>query len=116
MNQGILLSIGFFTFDTHILLVAAVPADFGLRKAASSATGFIDAMGYLGASLTGAGTGYLIGKFGWNACFYFWIFGAIFAAIITLLIWAYKERKVEHGKIIVDIANLPKLRREQGII
>jgi sugar phosphate permease len=87
----ILLLIGFFTFGPHILLVAAIPADFGSRKAASSVTGFIDAMGYLGASLTGVGTGYLIEKFSWNAAFYFWIFGAVFAAIMTLLIWIYKE-------------------------
>jgi len=75
-------------------LVAAIPADLGSRKAASSATGFIDAMGYLGASLTGVGTGYLIENFGWNAGFYFWIFGAILAAIMMVLIWIYKERKV----------------------
>jgi sugar phosphate permease len=86
-----LLLIGFFTFGPHILLVAAIPADFGSRKAASSVTGFIDAMGYLGASLTGVGTGYLIEKLSWNAAFYFWIFGAVFAAIMTLLIWIYKE-------------------------
>jgi len=92
----ILLFIGFFTFGPHILMVAAIPADFGSRKAASSVTGFIDAMGYLGASLTGVGTGYLIEKIGWDAGFYFWILGAIFAAIMTLLIWIYKERKLEH--------------------
>ncbi len=90
----ILLFIGFFTFGPHILMVAAIPADFGSRKAASSVTGFIDAMGYLGASLTGVGTGYLIEKIGWDAGFYFWIFGAIFSAIMTLLIWIYKERKL----------------------
>ena len=112
----ILLFIGFFTFGPHVLIVAAIPADLGSRKAASSATGFIDGMGYLGASLTGVGTGYLIEEFGWNAGFYFWIFGAIFAAIMNLLIWLYKERKVGHGKIIVDIASLAKLRQEEEII
>ena len=90
----ILLFIGFFTFGPHILMVAAIPADFGSRKAASSVTGFIDAMGYLGASLTGVGTGYLIEKFSWDAGFCFWIFGAIFAAIMTLVIWIYKERAI----------------------
>jgi len=93
----ILLFIGFFTFGPHVLMVVAIPVDFGSRKAASSVTGFIDAMGYLGASLTGVGTGYLIEKFGWNAGFYFWIFGAIFAAIMMLFIWIYKERTVEYG-------------------
>ncbi len=104
----ILLFVGFFTFGPHVLLVAAMPADLGSRKAASSATGFIDAMGYLGASLTGVGTGYLIEKFGWNAGFYFWIFGALFAAIMTLLVWIFKERRIEHEKTIGDVAYVPK--------
>jgi sugar phosphate permease len=89
----LLLFIGFFTFGPHILMVAAIPADFGSRKAASSVTGFIDAMGYLGASLTGVGTGYLIEKFSWDAAFCFWIFGAVFSAIMILIIWIFKERK-----------------------
>lgn len=65
MNDRFLrLFIGFFTFGSHILLVAALPVYLGLgtRKAASSVSGFIDAMGYLG-------SGYLVEKFGWNAGF-----------------------------------------------
>jgi len=79
-------------------LVAAMPADLGSRKAASSVNGFINAMGYLGATLTGVGTGYLIEKFGWNAGFYFWISGAIFAAIMMVLIWNYAERALKTEK------------------
>jgi len=68
MSLVILLFIGFFTFGPHVLLVAALPVDLGSRKAASSVTGVIDAMGYVGASLTGVGTGYLIDNYSWNAC------------------------------------------------
>ena len=92
----LLLFIGFFTFGPHILLVAALPVDLGSRKAASSVTGFIDAMGYLGASLTGVGTGYLVDKFGWNAGFYLWIFGAVFAAVMVLFTWNHKNRRIEN--------------------
>ncbi|MCK5051301.1 MAG: MFS transporter [Candidatus Cloacimonetes bacterium] len=87
LSLVILLFIGFFTFGPHVLLVAALPADLGSRKAASSVTGFIDAMGYVGAALTGVGTGYLIDNFSWDAAFYFWIFGAVFAAIMILFVW-----------------------------
>jgi len=89
----ILLFIGFFTFGPHVLLVAALPADLGSRKAASSVTGFIDALGYVGASLTGVGTGYLIENFSWDAAFYFWIFGAVFAAIMILFVWKFELKK-----------------------
>jgi MFS transporter, OPA family, glycerol-3-phosphate transporter len=89
----ILLFIGFFTFGPHILLVAALPADLGTRKAASSVTGFINAFGYVGASLTGVGTGYLIDNYSWDAAFYFWIFGAVFAAIMILFVWKAELKK-----------------------
>ena len=89
----ILLFIGFFTFGPHVLLVAAIPADLGTRKAASSVTGFIDAMGYVGASLTGVGTGYLIENYSWDAAFGFWVFGAILAAIMILFVWKYELKK-----------------------
>jgi len=87
----ILLLIGFFTFGPHILIVAALPADLGSRKAASSVTGFIDAMGYVGASITGVGTGYLIEHFSWDAAFYFWITGALMAAAMMTFVWKFEQ-------------------------
>ncbi|HCK99640.1 MAG TPA: hypothetical protein DHW42_06000 [Candidatus Marinimicrobia bacterium] len=87
MSLIILLIIGFLTFGPHVLIVAAMPIKLGTRKAASSVTGFIDAIGYLGASLTGIGTGYLIENLSWDAAFYFWISGAIMAAVMMLFIW-----------------------------
>ena len=89
----ILLFIGFFTFGPHVLIVAALPADLGSRKAASSVTGFIDAMGYAGASLTGVGTGYLIDNFSWDAAFYFWISGAILAAGMMIFVWKHELKR-----------------------
>ncbi|MFC1898343.1 MFS transporter [Candidatus Cloacimonadota bacterium] len=93
MSLVILLFIGFFTFGPHVLLVAALPVDLGSRKAASSVTGFIDAMGYVGASLTGVGTGYLIDNFSWNAAFWFWISGAILAAVMITFVWRHELKK-----------------------
>ncbi|MCF7922974.1 MAG: MFS transporter [Candidatus Marinimicrobia bacterium] len=91
----ILLFIGFFTFGPHILIVAALPADLGSRKAASSVTGFIDAMGYAGASLTGVGTGYLIDNYSWDAAFYFWIFGALMAAGMMIFVWKHELKRAK---------------------
>ena len=83
----------FSLLSSHVLLVATLQTELGTHKVASSITDFIDAMGYLGAGLTGVGTGYLVEKLGWNAGFYFWICGAIFAAIMTLFLWNYKNKQ-----------------------
>ncbi len=88
-----LILIGFLTYGPHVLMVGTIAMDFGTRKAASSAAGFIDCLGYIGASLTGIGTGWLADKFGWNAAFYLWVAGAIIAAILMSLLWNYKPEK-----------------------
>ncbi|MBW2981154.1 MFS transporter [Candidatus Woesearchaeota archaeon] len=84
-----LAAIGFLTYGPHVMIVASMPMDFGTRKAAASATGFIDGWGYIGAALTGVGTGFLIDNFGWHYSFYFWILGALGAAAIMAVLWKY---------------------------
>jgi len=59
-----LMAIGFMTYGPHILIVASAPMDYGTRKAASSATGFIDGVGYIGAALTGILSGWLTDVWG----------------------------------------------------
>ena len=92
----ILLGIGFFTFGPHVLVVGAIPMDFGSRKAASSATGFIDGLGYIGAAITGVGSGFLADQFGWGAAFSFWIIGAAIGGILMLIMWNVKPKKREY--------------------
>ena len=83
----ILLLIGFFTFGPHVLIVTAIPMDFGSRKAASSVTGFIDGFGYIGAAITGVGSGFLADTYGWGAAFTFWMIGATLSAVFMLMMW-----------------------------
>ncbi len=91
-----LLIIGFMTYGPHILMVGTIPMDFGTRKVASSAAGFIDCMGYVGAAFTGVGSGWLVDSYGWNAAFYLWIAGAFVAAILMALLWNYKPVKSKY--------------------
>lgn len=91
-----LMAIGFFTFGPHVMMVGILPMDIGTRKAASSVAGFIDALGYVGASVTGIGTGFLIEKFSWNAAFYFWLIAAIFASLAMSMLWNYKPQKGDY--------------------
>ena len=44
-----------------------------MRKAASSATGFIGGVSYIKAALTGILFGWLTGVWGWDVTFYLWI-------------------------------------------
>ncbi|HCR41997.1 TPA: hypothetical protein DIV45_01365 [Patescibacteria group bacterium] len=82
--------IGFATYGPHVLMVAALPMDLGTKEMAASATGFIDGWGYIGAALTGVGTGYLLDRFGWNSAFDFWVAGAVVAAALIACMWNYK--------------------------
>jgi sugar phosphate permease len=86
----VLMAIGFFTYGPHVAMVTACPMDFGTRKAAASAAGFIDGMGYMGAALTGVVSGYLVENHGWDTAFYLWMGGALAAAVVMLLLWNYR--------------------------
>ncbi|MCK4336633.1 MAG: MFS transporter [Candidatus Aminicenantes bacterium] len=88
-----LIAIGFTIYGPHVMVVGAIPMDYASRKAAASATGFIDGMGYFGAALTGVVSGYLVDHHGWNAAFYFWIIGVFIAIVLMSLQWNYKPTK-----------------------
>lgn len=88
-----LIAIGFTIYGPHVMIVGAIPMDYASRKAAASATGFIDGLGYFGASLTGIISGFLVDHYGWNAAFYFWVVGAFLALVMMSLQWNYSPEK-----------------------
>ena len=92
----VLMAVGFFTYGPHVAMVAACPMDFGTRKAAASAAGFIDGVGYIGAAVTGVLSGYLVEHFGWSTAFYLWLGGAIAAAALMLVLWNYRPKPGEY--------------------
>lgn len=49
--------------------------------------GFIDGWRYVGAAITGVGSGWLIDNFGWNYAFYFWVLGALDVVMLMTIIW-----------------------------
>ena len=85
LGLGLLSIIGFTTFGPHSLLVSQLPMILGNRKNTGSITGAIDALGYLGASLTGIISGWLIDKFNWSYAFHFWVLGAVISGIFIYL-------------------------------
>ncbi|MFW9942966.1 MAG: MFS transporter [Candidatus Thorarchaeota archaeon] len=90
----VLVLIGILNFAPHALLVSTIPMEFGTRKAASAATGFIDGWGYIGAAITSFFSGALIEATGSWAAYLLWIIVALIGGLVLLLDWkSLPERK-----------------------
>ena len=96
VGAPLLIIIGFLTFGPHVLLVSTIPMEFGTRKAASSATGFIDGWGYVGSAITTLFSGVLIGSTGPESTFFFWIAAALVGGIVLLANWSSLPEKKEY--------------------
>jgi sugar phosphate permease len=83
----IIAMVGFCTYGSHILMVGHAAQDFGKKRGAAGAAGFIDGMGYIGAALTGWGTGSIIAKYGYEVNFVIFGIAAILGAILICVIW-----------------------------
>jgi len=83
----IIAMVGFCTYGSHILMVGHAAQDFGKKSGAAGAAGFIDGMGYIGAALTGWGTGSIIKQYGYEVNFVIFGFAAILGAILICVIW-----------------------------
>jgi OPA family glycerol-3-phosphate transporter-like MFS transporter len=88
--------IGFFTYGAHILMVGHAAQDFGRKEGASGAAGFIDGMGYIGASLSGWGAGRLIDIKGYGSTFVIAGICALIGAVLISVIWKIKPES-EHN-------------------
>lgn len=90
-NAGLVIlmiaAIGFCTYGPHILMVGHAAQDFGKKSGAAGAAGFIDGMGYIGASLAGWWAGGMIMKCGYKFTFVFFGVAAILGALLVSLIW-----------------------------
>ena len=91
--------IGFCTYGPHILMVGHAAQDFGRKEGAAGAAGFIDALGYIGASLAGLGAGILIDAAGYGYRSAFFVFGsaAFLGALLICIIW--KARPETHAAV-----------------
>jgi OPA family glycerol-3-phosphate transporter-like MFS transporter len=81
---------GFMLLGPYTLITTIAALDFGGKKAAASAAGFIDGMAYVGMALSGAGLGFIIDNSGWNGCFAVWIGSSILAAFLMMTMWRKK--------------------------
>lgn len=78
---------GMFTYGPQMLIGGLCAVESSSKKVASAATGFTGSFGYLGAILSGLGTGYVIDNFGWNGALWFWILSAVACIAICIPMW-----------------------------
>lgn len=96
LGVPMLVLIGFLVFGPHVLLVSTIPMEFGTRKAASTATGFIDGWGYVGAAITSYGSAVFLSLFGSEGAIASWAITIILGGLILLLAWNTKPEKQEY--------------------
>ena len=72
---------GFFTYGPQMLIGGVCAIESSSKKVASAVTG---TFGYVGAMLSGLGTGLVVDKFGWNGALAFWGVSALICALICL--------------------------------
>ena len=75
---------GFFTYGPQMLIGGVCAIESSSKKVASAVTGFTGTFGYIGAMLSGLGTGLVVDKFGWNGALAFWGLSAIICAAICI--------------------------------
>lgn len=84
--------IGFFTYGPQLLIAGVASVDFGSKRLAASATGFIGLFGYIGATASSVGTGIFVDKWGWLGGALFWSSAALIGGLLTLLMWKAKPK------------------------
>lgn len=82
-----LSGIGLFTAGPLIFIGGLCAVESSSKKVAAAATGFCGIFGYLGAMISGIGTGYFIDNFGWQSALWFWIVSAFLCIVILLPVY-----------------------------
>ena len=79
--------IGFCTFGPDTLISATAAMDFGSRKASSTAAGFINGLGSIGAALSGVLVAWISVAFGWSEVFYFLMIATFACVVLQMFMW-----------------------------
>lgn len=86
-------AIGVFTCGPQVLIGGLSAVESSSKKVASAVTGFCGMFGYIGAILSGVGTGFIINKFSWNSAINFWILSALISLAICIILWQNEKKK-----------------------
>jgi len=83
---------GFFTYGPQMLIGGVCAIESSSKKVASAVTGFTGTFGYVGAVLSGVGTGLVVDKCGWNGAIVFWGVSALLCALICTMLMINENR------------------------
>lgn len=97
LNAIAMFAVGFFVYGPQVL-VGVAAADFASKKAVGMAVGLTGSFGYLGAAISGYGTGWIADNYGWNGGFIFFITSAILACIFFALTWNSRAKVLEKNE------------------
>lgn len=89
----IIALIGICAYGPQMLIGGLCAVESSSKRVASAATGFTGSFGYLGSILSGAGTGIIIDRFGWNGAVYAWIASAVICIMILIPILLDENKK-----------------------
>jgi sugar phosphate permease len=79
--------IGFLLYGPDSIASGAAAVDFGHRRGASLATGFVNGMGSIGAALSGVVVGRVSDAYGWEAVFHLFPPLCIVGALLMMTMW-----------------------------
>ena len=79
--------VGFTLYCPDAIVSGVAAVDFGERKAASFAAGFVNGLGSVGAALSGIVVGYVSDQHGWSAVFKMFPPLCILAAALMATMW-----------------------------
>ncbi|MEA1950566.1 MAG: MFS transporter [Planctomycetota bacterium] len=93
MLGGGLLLMGFLLFGPDSILTGAAAIDFGTKKGASTATGFVNGCGSVGAIIGGTIPGLFVERWGWNGVFMLLAGMVLLAGLILAPMWNTLPKK-----------------------
>jgi OPA family sugar phosphate sensor protein UhpC-like MFS transporter len=82
--------VGMFLFGPDSMVSATAAIDFGTKRGAGAATGFVNGVGSIGAILGGYLPGVLTSKDDWSLFFQISLAGLIVSAVILIPLWGTK--------------------------
>jgi OPA family sugar phosphate sensor protein UhpC-like MFS transporter len=82
--------VGVFLLGPDSMISATAAMDFGTKRGAGTATGFVNGVGSLGGILGGYLPGVLTTGSDWSPLFYVFLFGLVASALLLLPLWRVK--------------------------